>query len=189
MGVNAELDWAVQIRSFPGAPRGGDAGVVRLLDDGALLTLLDASGHGLPAYAVAQTARKLLLQTASDQPEQVLAELHEALAGGLGAAVSIARLRGDELLFAGVGNVSASVNSRPLLVRPGVVGQRMCTPRVEQVEFGPGARLLMYTDGVSTPDQIPPGDATTAARALIERYHSSHDDAGVLVARRQVEYT
>lgn len=183
MGVGVELEWAVHVRSYPGAPRGGDAGVVRLLDDGALLVLLDATGHGLPAYAVAQTARKMLLQTDFEEPGTVLNALNEALAGGLGAAVSVARIRGQEFEFAGVGNVSALVNGRHMLVRPGVVGQRMRTPRVEQIKFPVGTWLLLHTDGVSTPPGIPAGSAETAAREIVETHGSNHDDAGVLLAR------
>ncbi len=157
--------------------------MVRLFDDGALLTLLDATGHGLPAYAVAQTARKTLYETDHDEPEHILNELNEALSGSLGAAVSVARIRGHELSFAGVGNVAGSTNGQQLLVRPGVVGQRMRTPRVERVRFPTGTWLLMRTDGVSLPERIPPGSAETAARGIVEKHGSNHDDAGVLLAR------
>ena len=173
----------MHIRSYPGAPRGGDAGVVVPGEDGALAALIDASGHGLTAYAVAQTARSILLQTSSREPDAVLQELDAALAGSIGAAISVAHIRLHELAFAGVGNVAASAGLRPLLVRPGIVGRRMRKPTVVRVAFEPNTWLLMYTDGVSRPGTIPAGDAKTAARVLVETQGSHHDDAGVLLAR------
>jgi hypothetical protein len=178
-----ELECAVHIRSYPGAPRGGDAGVVVRGENGALAALIDATGHGLTAYAVAQTARRTLLQTSNREPDAVLQELDAALAGSIGAAVSVAHIRSRELAFAGVGNVSASVGLRPLLVRPGVVGRRMRKPTVVRVAFEPDTWLLMHTDGVSPPRTIPAGDAETAARVLVETQGSHHDDAGVLLVR------
>jgi len=178
-----ELEWSVHVRSYPGAPRGGDAGVVVPLDDGALVALIDASGHGLTAYAVAQTARKTLLHAMSSEPGAVLRALDAALAGSIGAAVSVARIRGRKLEFAGVGNVEASVGLRPLSVRAGVVGQRMNSPQVVTVPFEPDTWLLMHTDGVSSPRGIPGGSAETAARALVEAHGSLHDDAGVVLVR------
>jgi hypothetical protein len=178
-----ELECAVHIRSYPGAPRGGDAGVVVRGEDGALAALIDATGHGLTAYAVAQTARRALLETSRREPDAILQELDAALAGSIGAAISIAHIRLHEIAFAGVGNVSASVGLRPLLVRPGVVGRRMRKPTVVRVAFEPNTWLLMHTDGVSRPETIPAGDAETAARVLVEAKGSHHDDAGVLLIR------
>ena len=181
--MTLELEWAVHVRSYPGAPRGGDAGVVRPLDDGALVALIDATGHGLTAYAVAQVARRVLYGTKQDEPDAILLELDEALRGGIGAAISVARIEGQEVRFAGVGNVEASVTMRPLLVRSGIVGQRMRTPKVERVALDPGVWFLMHTDGVTRPRAIPRGSAETAARALVEANGADHDDAGVLLLR------
>lgn len=178
-----ELEWAVYIRSYPGAPRGGDVGVVLPREDGTLAALVDATGHGLTAYAVAQTARKTLLTISDYEPDAVLETLDAALAGSIGAAISVALIRPNELSFAGVGNVSASVDLRPLVVRPGVVGRRMRPLGVARVVFRPNTWLLMHTDGVSRPQSIPAGGAETAARALVEANGSRHDDAGVLLLR------
>jgi hypothetical protein len=152
-------------------------------EDGALVALIDATGHGLTAYAVAQTARKTLLQSSSREPDALLQELDAALAGSIGAAISVAHIRLHELSFAGVGNVSASVGLRPLLVRAGVVGLRMRKPNVVRVRFEAGSWLLMHTDGVSQPRTIPVGSAETAARALVEGHGSHHDDAAVVLVR------
>jgi hypothetical protein len=178
-----ELEWAVETRSYPGAPRGGDFGLLRPLDGGWLAALVDATGHGLSAYAIAQKARHALLETPDADLERILWELNEVLAGSEGAAVSVAHLREGELVFAGVGNVAAFVGGRPLLVRTGVVGRQMRTPHPQRVDFGPGTWLLMHTDGISHCSEVPHGSAETAARTLVEERSSSHDDSSVLLAR------
>jgi len=177
------LEWKVHVRSFPTAPRGGDTGLVIPLETGAVAALVDATGHGLAAYSVAQKARKTLLQSSLREPDIILYELHEALTGTIGAAISVARIREGSLEFSGVGNVNASVNLHPMLVRTGIVGQRMRTPEVVTVPFPENTWLVMYTDGISTPRSIPPGSAETAARKMVEAQGSDHDDAGVLLAR------
>jgi serine phosphatase RsbU (regulator of sigma subunit) len=181
--LNVLLDWAVHVRSYPGAPRGGDAGIVIPCADGALAVLVDGAGHGLSAYSIAQKARRVIFENEDAEPGPLLERLDDALKNTPGAAISVARLRNAELHFAGVGNVQGSVGLRPLTVRAGVVGLRMHRPIVVQTELKPDVWFLMHTDGVSRPTDIPPGAAGHVARALVERFGSSSDDAAVLALR------
>jgi len=182
--LSVELDAAVHVRPYAGSPRGGDLGVIRALDDGALVALVDAVGHGLTAYAAAQIARLTLLATQRDQPDEVLAELHEALKGSVGAAAAVARLRRGHFSFAGIGNVAGWCAGQRLLVRDGVLGQRFRAPRVSEYEIVTGQWLILNTDGVSYAGAAQPaGEAATVARALVERAGKAHDDAAVLAAR------
>ena len=117
------LDWAVHVRSYPGAPRGGDVGVVIPRPDGALAVLIDGAGHGLTAYKIAQTARDTVYENPEKEPAALLELLDRTLKGTDGAAISIARLRKDVLSFCGVGNVRGSIGLRPLQVRMQLQGQ------------------------------------------------------------------
>ena len=90
MGLAMELDFAVHVRPYPGAPRGGDAGVVIPSGDGALAVLIDAAGHGLAAYVVAQKARETIYAHPDAEPDELLLLLDASLKGGVGAAVSVA---------------------------------------------------------------------------------------------------
>ena len=74
-----ELDWNILIRPLAGHPRGGDMGVYIPLEDGALAAMIDASGHGLAAYSVAQTARNIILNHTSRDPVVILNDLNTAL--------------------------------------------------------------------------------------------------------------
>ncbi len=177
------LDWAVHVRSYPGAPRGGDAGVVIPCEDGALAVLIDGAGHGLSAYRIAQTARAAVYEHPDMEPAALLELLDETLKGTSGAAISVGRLRKDALSFCGVGNVRASIGLRPLQIREGIVGLRMREPKVVGAELKPDVWFLMHTDGVSPPTAIPAGPAAHVARALVESFGSLNDDAGVLALR------
>ncbi len=177
------LDWAVHVRSYPGAPRGGDAGVVIPSPDGALAVLIDGAGHGLSAYNIAQKARSAIYENPDKEPDALLTLLNDVLKGTPGAAISAARLRHNELSFCGIGNVKGSVGLRSLEVKEGVVGVRMRRPRLIKLELPSNAWFLMHTDGVSAPISVPPGMAATVARQLVESHGSAHDDAAVLALR------
>ena len=183
MGVGMELDWAVHVRPYPGAPRGGDAGIVIPKPDGALAVLIDAAGHGLAAYVVAQKARETVFAHPDAEPDELLLQLDARLKGGTGAAISVARLRGRELSFAGVGNVQASIFLRPLLVRVGIVGVRMRQPKIIRAGLEENVWFIMHTDGVSPPDAIPGGAATAVATTLVDKFGATTDDAAVLALR------
>lgn len=184
VSLSAGLDAAVHVRPFPGAPRGGDLGVIRALDDGALIALVDALGHGLTAYAAAQIAHRTLLASELDGPSEILAELHEALKGSVGAAAAVARVRRGHFSFAGIGNVAGWYAGQRLMLRDGVLGQRYRTPRVSEHELSSGQWLVLNTDGVSySGEALPAGEAATVARWLVERGGKPHDDAAVLAAR------
>lgn len=183
MGLGMELDWAIHVRAYPGAPRGGDAGIVIPAQDGALAVLIDAAGHGLAAYVVAQKARETVYAHPDAEPDHLLLELDARLKGGTGAAISVGRLRGRELSFAGVGNVQASISLRPLLVRVGIVGVRMRQPKIVRAALEENAWFVMHTDGVSPPDALPGGAANSVVSALVDKFGAMTDDAAALALR------
>lgn len=168
-------------------PRGGDMGVFIPLEDGALTALIDASGHGLAAYQVAQTARNTILNSSSYEPLVLMTELDYALRGGIGAAVAIARVYYDRIEYSGVGNVRTSVDLKPLISDPGVVGLRMRKPKKVTIGFAQNSWLLMHTDGIKRPSSILNGTAESATKLLIETCASDLDDAGVLLTRWRSE--
>ena len=185
MAVTPCFDWAVHVRPYPGAPRGGDWGAVLPTRDGALAVLVDAAGHGLAAYAVAQKARAAIYENQNSHPDALLLAIDHALKKTDGAAIALAHLVDPFLYFVGVGNIQASVGGRPLVSRTGIVGLRMRQPRIVETRLETGAWLLMHTDGVAPPTSLPAGSAKSAAIALVEAFGSVHDDATVLLLRRR----
>lgn len=185
MAVTPDLDWAVHVRPYPGAPRGGDWGAVIPADDGALAVLVDAAGHGLTAYVVAQKVRASIYEHKGARLDALLLAIDQSLKNTDGAAISLAFLSDSHLCFVGVGNIQASVGGRPLVSRAGIVGLRMRQPRLIETRLEPGAWFLMHSDGVSSPTSIPAGSAQSVAASLVEKFGSFHDDASVLLLRRR----
>ena len=180
-----EIDWSIFSHSYPGSPRGGDVGLVLPQEDGALIAMVDAAGHGLAAYGVAQRARHLIMENAEAMPDQILLLLNEVCKQTVGAAASIIRIKNTKLIFSGVGNIYTRFGERILLPKTGLIGERMRTPDLLTVPFKKHMWLIMHTDGVSTlPAKIPAGSAETIARKIVEEYGSSHDDATALAFRQ-----
>ena len=127
----------------------------------------------------------MIQQHPDAEPQELLTMLDTALRGSDGAAASIARIRGEKLTFAGLGNVAARIDSVRLTTRTGIVGHRMRSPLVIESPFPCGSWLLMHTDGVSSPSTIPPGNAQMVVQTLIDTHASNTDDASVLALRWQ----
>lgn len=188
MDLNLSLDYSCYVRSYKGSPRGGDIGVVTSFEDGMLAALIDASGHGLEAYAVAQKARSIILEYSNLMPDQLLLILNEELRNSIGAAASIVRIRHEQLDFSGIGNVGAYLDRKPLIVKYGVLGSRMRTPEVITRNFPKQAKFLMHTDGVSSSCVSffdSDYSAELAVKKLVEKYGSHHDDASAFVILRK----
>jgi negative regulator of sigma-B (phosphoserine phosphatase) len=190
--------WGVAARPLPGERESGDVSVVRPLDDGMLIAVIDGLGHGPEAAAAAQRAAAVL----ADHEAAEVSELFEACHAGLrrtrGAAISLARLRrgGGAVAWLGVGNVEARLlradpEARPATESPlllgGVVGHgSLPRLRATHTTLAEGDTLVFSTDGVS------PGFLDLVTRALEPReiaarvlqvHGRDSDDALVLVAR------
>lgn len=185
MVMTEELVHAIHVRPYPGAPRGGDTGLVIPSEDGALAALIDAAGHGLSAYAVAQQARETILQYSDLEPDALLRTLDQALTGTIGAAISIARIRAHTLWFAGIGNVCARVGEQHLRVQDGQVGRLRRTPHLVSMPLPTNTWLVMHTDGVSHHGPLHGSHANALAKTLVTTWGKTSDDASALVMRWQ----
>ena len=62
-------------------------------------------------------------------------------------------------------------------------GVRMRTPRVCNATLGTGQWLLMHSDGVSRPRELPNGNAQSVAKQLMASCAHDNDDSAILVLR------
>ncbi len=166
----------------------GDAVVVRREEDLALLSVIDGLGHGTKAAVVADRASAIL---AEQSPRagvlSIMNEVHRGLADTRGACVLVCVVSKDEVEVCSVGNVElrALGVELPFVLTPGVVGQRMSRPRVARATIGGPARLVIYSDGLSSRFHLAEFSSLTSAeacRTIFERHRRSHDDATLLVA-------
>jgi hypothetical protein len=199
---------AAAIRTRAGQAKGGDAATVVERGELVLLVVIDATGHGERAHALAQelVARVRERFTAAGDPHDVpslLYTLHQASAGTAGAAAGLALIDGshDRLRYLAIGNVRAAVLGRGRfsgVARDGVLGRRWPTPFVQTTPLAAGDLVLLWTDGLPEglartltselagirvdrrgPD-LPDEPAALAERAA-DAYARRHDDAALLV--------
>ena len=183
------LDVGISWRPCTGETATSPHAVARPTSDGMLFGVVDALGHGEGAAVVAADAlRSLLAASLRGGVAGVLAGLDAALRGGRGAAALICIVRDDAIEGCGVGNVELrSTGMRmPVVATPGVLGRGPAVrPRIFSARLVAGARLVLFSDGVSArlrPDEDRELPAQAASAALLGRWAKPTDDATVLVA-------
>jgi phosphoserine phosphatase RsbX len=191
------LEWGVAAAPLPGQTESGDGHLVKPFDDGALVAVVDALGHGHRACLIARRAIDVLTRHAGDSVTELILRCHEALSDQYGATISLASYDwpSRRLTWLGVGNVAGVVVSqrpegqatvRRLLVRGGVVGGDLPDLHPITVTLAPSDTLIIATDGIEDEfaDELPGGlTPQRLAEHIFAHYAKSTDDALVMVAR------
>lgn len=178
---------ATRTRPCRGETRNGDRAVVRREDGRILVAVVDALGHGPVAADVADLAERALLEAQlGDGVVPVLERLHVALRGTRGAAATVLLADANEVAAAGIGNVALRVTGLALAMVPvpGIVGVRARSFRGFEAALSTGARLVLFSDGISSRfslDELTVRDTERAADSLFERCARDHDDATLVV--------
>jgi anti-sigma regulatory factor (Ser/Thr protein kinase) len=176
----------------PGETACGDAWA--LYRDAGQLTLIvaDGLGHGDRASEAARIA-VAVDPTNGDNGAAVLERMHAAIRHTRGAAAAVVRVadRSDTLAFAGVGNVSGIVlagdSRRQMVSANGTLGFQAQTFREFTYPWGPGAMLIVFTDGLTshwTTDvalALRGHHPSVIAAALYRDYWRGRDDVTVVV--------
>jgi phosphoserine phosphatase RsbX len=166
----------------------GDAVLVRPVERGVVIAVVDALGHGPKAAAVTQAAVAWLEAAPLDGgAAHILQGLHAHLLGGRGAAALVVVLRDLHVDGSGVGNVDMRVSGAkvPVVLSRGVLGRSIHRPVTFEGQLVPGARVVIFTDGISSRLDLAAVahlDPESACRALMDRHRRGYDDASVLVA-------
>lgn len=183
---------------FPGEDQSGDSWDAAQSDDRAWLLVADGLGHG-PDAALASAAAVRAFRSARGQtPAERLRQLHDELRPTRGAAVAIAEIRttSRELLYAGIGNIAASIvapgERRSLITHDGIAGHVAGRIQEFSYPFPAGAQLIMHSDGLTQrwePDHYPglfARDPSVIAAVLHRDFSRGRDDATVVVARERM---
>ena len=186
-------DIGLRARPAPGQHDGGDLALAIGLDDGVLLAMIDASGHGSFAKAAAEQVRSRLDRAEASELPKLLQACHESLEGSRGAAVGLLFVSATDRTarYIGVGNTGAArVAGAPWrpISKDGVLGERLPTPFEQSTTLARGDLIVMWTDGVSgLPGALTVRDAFRPAQELADDIVASrgrsHDDAGCIVLR------
>lgn len=181
----------VQVASRPHAQIGGDYCSIMPLDDGrTLVSLCDATGHGLAAALFAARINTYVLTRAHREPSpcaltaSLNAFLYEHLpSAGMHASFAAALFDAEarELIFAGAGHPPALLRRRDgsvtrlasSTVMLGIADPLPVDCAVHRVALEPGDRILLYTDGVT--DRVL-GDGRRAGVDAVEAWFEAHGD-------------
>src|SRR6185437_5612146 len=151
--------------------------------------LADGLGHGHAAREAAEAACRHAREHAGAPLDTLMRGIDGALAGLRGAAVSLLSI--DEgtsrVRFVGVGNVELrAVACAPIAPPnfPGIVGQRMRSPRIWEYPIAVGDVLVLFSDGISSRFEL--GALAhlapqVLADAILASHGKSHDDASAVV--------
>lgn len=171
----------------------GDGWMIRHDANRSSLVVCDGLGHGEKAAEATQRALNTLDQIGPQAPEQLLARIHEAMRPTRGGAVAVAtwELGRESLSFSGLGNLSAAVvrggQIQHLVSRNGTAGYRAPRPSSVTAAWGPGARLVVASDGLKLrlPGSLDPSlwnrHPFLIAGLLCHRFTRGSDDATAVV--------
>lgn len=191
------VEWSVAKEVMPGQTRSGDHYLVEERTEGIFLAAVDSLGHGEDAAQVAELAVNSLRRLKNGSLLSMLHHCQEELRGTRGAVLSMASLSAahDSMSWLGVGNVAgvlirgdtgAVPRQEFLLLRSGVVGERLPPISVSTVPLSYGDMLIFATDGIREgfSEKLNLNvSAQEIAQDILERHWRRSDDALVLVAR------
>ena len=188
------LQQASSMRPYLGERVSGDAVVVKPLESGLLLAIVDVLGHGPEAHALVPVIEAFIGRYGGRDVSAVMTSLHAHLRGSRGAAVGLCAIdeASGRVDYAGIGNTvirRIGQTETRLVSQDGVLGQNMRTPRHQTLQLEPGDTLLLYTDGVS--DRFTLRDypslshhaPQTVAENVVSRFGKDYDDAACIAVR------
>jgi serine phosphatase RsbU (regulator of sigma subunit) len=198
------VEVGVAMAPMAGQAELADHHLVLTRDGEVLVAVLDGVGHGEPAQHAAAEASSAIREAPLDSLESLVARCHERLRTTRGVAMSLARLdlQRGRLTWLGVGNVAGVVfrngfgahargpQREFLVLRSGVVGNRLPHLRSEALQLADGDTVVFATDGIASDFDRGHGlDGTpqVAADRILEKYGKGTDDALVLVMRYRAE--
>ena len=188
-----------RIRAYPGQSVSGDQVLALPLEEGYLLAIIDATGHGPEAYKMALMLLTAIKSIASRHLSEMMSQLYELSKGQRGAALGLAFFdtQKQTVHYAGIGNTSLIVfNDKTWqskawqgVSRDGILGDRLPSFIEQSTTFKPGDMAIMFTDGLSgslvtnKARTLCIHDANTIAFRLVHFLGKAYDDASCIVLK------
>lgn len=180
---------------YPGERVCGDAWTFHHTPERMIVLLTDGLGHGRDAAEAAEEAVAAFRKRRDLTPGEILGFLHDALKKTRGAVGAVAEIRPrpGTLIYAGIGNISASVisraGSRSLVSHNGTLG--MVTARIQEFQspWTPDSILVLHSDGLqsrwdlSTYAGLMSRHPAIIGAVLLRDFRRQRDDASVVVVK------
>jgi len=175
----------------------GDACLVRSIESGVLIAVVDGLGHGAEAAVAAKRALVTVERSTQSLPAPLVIECHRALQVTRGVVMGVAAVdvRAGSLTWIGIGDVRAvlcrvsprgSSRQDALFTHNGVVGRSLPPLRPLTRSLMAGDTVIVATDGIRgafSPELNGAEPLQRVADDLLRQYAVASDDALVLVAR------
>lgn len=192
--MEPSLEYSSLIRPCMGERVSGDAVVIRSLEGGLFVAIIDVLGHGPEAHQLTIMIDAFLDRYATADVSGLMKRLHQHLRGTRGAAVGLCAIDSatGKIDYVGIGNTGIrrfGESDTRLVSQDGVLGQNMRTPLLQSLELASGDLLVLHTDGVSerfTTDRYPGllrHDPAQVVRIILDRFGKDHDDSACIAVR------
>jgi negative regulator of sigma-B (phosphoserine phosphatase) len=196
MEVNVDelLEHSSVVRPCPGQHVSGDTVVIRPLEQGLFVAIVDVLGHGPEAHELTHVIDAYLGRYGTFDVSGLMTRLHQHLKGSRGAAAGLCAIDAatGRIDYVGIGNTTmrrfGKAETR-FVSQDGVLGQNMRTPLAQTLQLEPGDLIVLYTDGVSdrfTSDDYPGvlrHPSEEVANNIVQRFGKGHDDAACIALR------
>lgn len=191
------FDYSVCARTFSGETESGDHFTVVPRTHGLLIAVVDGLGHGFDAALAAKVAISTIAAHAELPLPALIKRCHKALTTTRGAAMAIAAIdrRFGTMAWLSIGNVvgvllrtipGQKIDHQHVLMRGGIVGNRLPQLFDSEVSLQCGDLLLFATDGVDErfhhDVSFDVSPEVTASR-IVAHHGKTTDDALALVGR------
>jgi anti-sigma regulatory factor (Ser/Thr protein kinase) len=179
-----------------GERESGDAWVVKVGREAAVVMVADGLGHGVLAAEAAAAAVAAFERDPFRPPRTTLEDVHLALRATRGAAVAIAGIdfESSRVQFAGLGNISGAIvdgtAKRSMVSHNGTAGHTARTLQEFTYPMTKASVMVMHSDGLHAgwnPADYAglwTRDPALAAGVLYRDFTRRRDDATVVVGRR-----
>ena len=194
LNVDERLEHSSIVRSCHGEYLSGDAVVIRPLEHGLFVAIVDVLGHGPEAHELTHVIEAYLVRYGTSDVSGLMTRLHQHLRGTRGAVAGLCAIDAatGRTNYAGIGNTVmrrfGKAETR-LVSQDGVLGQNMRTPLPQTLQLDAGDLIVLYTDGVSDrfTSEDYPGVLRHApqevASNIVQRFGKDHDDAACIAVR------
>jgi anti-sigma regulatory factor (Ser/Thr protein kinase) len=169
----------------------GDAWQIVEDAGGTAVLVVVGLGHGTFAAAAARVCVDAFLRSPADTPTEILQRANRLMSKTRGGAAACARLNGESLSYAGVGNINGHVvsgeKSQGLVSHNGTLGMHQRSAPQFEYKAPAGSFLVMHSDGLSARWDLRQNAALMRAHpaiiaGVLYRDHArERDDATVVV--------
>ncbi len=192
------LDFGIITRSYPGMALNGDAFLIKLWEEFALIAVIDGLGHGKFAHQAAAKARNYIEKHFDLSLSDIFSGTARACTGTRGVVMAVALIDWElkKLSLASVGNIILRVfnTGEPVhpMIRRGVVGLNAPRPVVTEHPWENDYVMVFHSDGLSTRWSFKDFagraeeenySAAELARTLFETLAKDTDDATIVVVK------